>query len=132
MNKFRSFALAAAVAASGTVALGVAPAEASSSVTACFRWANNTAYASQPMELWRTDSRGNLISLVKSGRSAANGCGTFYGTPTNVYLRAVAQYNTPPVWGHYDHYQGFSPLIGNPGTAAANVSSAYVTYAWSI
>ncbi len=85
-----------------------------------------------PMQHWTTDMAGNLISLIRPGKTAANGCGTFYNTPSNTNLRAVAQYNTAPVNFHYSRYQGVSPLIALPGAGTAHVGTGYVYYAWSI
>ncbi|MBA2282094.1 MAG: hypothetical protein H0W25_12825 [Acidimicrobiia bacterium] len=132
MNAFRRLIAAILIALTATLAAGVPSAHAATSTTACFRWSNNTAYANQPMQLWRTDSTGRLISLQRSGRTNASGCGTFSNTPSNMYLRAVAQYNSPAVYGHYDHWEGFSPRIATPGSGAANLGTGYVYYVWSI
>jgi len=84
------------------------------------------------MQLWRTDASGNPVSLLRTGRSSANGCGTFYNTPSNVYLRAAAQYNTPVVNSHFHHDDGMSPRWALPGSGTANLGTGYVFYRWSI
>lgn len=132
MKTFRRLTAATLIALIASVGAGVPSAHAATSTTACFRWSDDgTVYASQPLELWRTNSAGQLTSLLRSGRSNANGCGTFYDTPSNVYLRVVAQYNTP-TGAHFDHWQGLSPRVATPGSGGANLGLGYVSYAWSI
>lgn len=132
MKIFRSLIAAAAIAVTATTVVAVPAAHAATGVTACFRFSTGATYANKPMDLWKTDSAGNLISIVKSGNTGANGCGTFYGTPSNLRLTAVAQYNQSTVKPHYDHYIGYSPLVALPGSGTTNIGTGYVYYAWSI
>jgi len=129
IGRLRGLVLAGLMAFGFVGALGVvdaAPASAASSVTACFRWSNGTAYANQPMKLYTYNpSTGRIVSLVRNGRSNASGCGTFSNTPTNQNLVAVASFGTD-----FQYWEGWSPRYALPGQSGANLGTGTVYRIW--
>lgn len=99
-----------------------APAQAASAVSFCFKFANPpafTTYANRPVFLYFKAPHG--WQYMGSGTTDANGCGTFYGTPTNVQLAVRAYVNTT-----YQTWDGWSQYVSNTGTGRANLGNGLV------
>lgn len=130
MNALLKMLTVGAVAAAATVGVGVAPAQAATSTTACFDWAAGTPAAGTPymnraVQLWQTNSAGAPIAKLRDGRTAANGCATFYNTPSNVTLRMRAVHVDSFWWGQAV-YQGWTSRIALPGQGGALLGKGYV------
>ncbi len=128
-NPIRKAVAAVAIAVmsvAGMTALTGSPASAATSVTFCFQHNGGGAYANSPVYLYRVNASGSPISLVRNGKTGANGCATFYNTPSNVYLRVQAR----NVIGNYQIgqavYSGWSPFRTNTGSGLANVGTGRV------
>ena len=106
--------LAAVVASLGLVGAGAVtrPASAATAVRFCFTYSNPptfSAYANKPVFLYYKAPHG-WEYLGRSGSTGANGCGTFYNTPTNVQLAVRAYTSTPYMawdgWSQYSSHTG--------------------------
>lgn len=105
--------------------MGAQPASAATQVTACFRWSSGGAYAYQPVHLMRFNGSGWVVE--RNGKTGANGCGTFYNTPSNVHLTVKAY----KVYGDNNIglaiYSGWAPNYTNTGGGGAYVGTGTVS-----
>lgn len=101
------------------------PAHAATAVSFCLKWSTGAAYASQPVQLQRWD--GYKWATIRSGRTNAQGCGTFYRTPTDVHLivngHAVLNYG-----GWHGVWTGWTPKSASPGSGGVNLGTGIVAY----
>ncbi len=121
----RIAALALAVMAPiAAVAVDVAPASAASQTTACFKWSNGAAYASQPVYLMQWN--GAQWVSIRNGRTNTNGCGTFYNVPTNQYItmKGYAAFGNGNIGMAL--WEGFAPRYANPGQGGVNLGTGRV------
>jgi len=102
-------ATALAAASAGTVVALSTPAQAATSVRVCVgRQQTDSLYRDYPISLYRSDSSGRLLQWLRSGKTGQYGCGTFYNTGPNMYLRAAApcagRWYYSPSWANPGHY----------------------------
>jgi hypothetical protein len=100
-----------------------APAQAASSVSFCFKFANPptfSTYANRPVFLYYKTPHG-WEYLGTRGTTNSAGCGTFYGTPTNVQLAVRAYVNT-----QYQTWDGWSQYLANTGSGGASLGHGLV------
>jgi hypothetical protein len=77
----------------GTAGQGSAAGTSAPDLKFCLEYDNRSAYVSQPVMLYWFDFRTNKAMLWKSGRTAADGCGTFRDVVPNVYYAVVGQWS---------------------------------------
>lgn len=115
--------IAAAAVLTGTSALSAPAASAATGVYSCFTWSSGYAYANQPVHLLQWN--GSSWVKIRSGKSGANGCSTFYNTPSNVHL--MVQGYTVLNSGYYNTiWSGYSPRYTGTGAGTANVGTGVV------
>lgn len=124
MNRIRKAAttalLGATLAATGLVT--ASPAEAATGTYFCFGWASTgTAYANYPVHLWRVNSLGAKVTYLRPGRTASNGCATFYNTPSGVNLRVFVDF-----YPGFQAFHGATPRMATPGSGTANLGTGWV------
>lgn len=116
-------ALVAAAAVVGGVVLTGGSAHAATSVTGCFQFSNGAAYANRPVNLQQWN--GSRWVSVRSGKTNASGCGTFYNTSTGVYytMSASLTENT----GYWiNQYSGWAPSYSHTGSGNGWVGTGTV------
>ena len=124
MNRIRkaltSVLVGAALVTTGAVT--ASPAQAATSTGFCFRFAEtNYQYANHPVQLWSVDAYGNKVSYIRGGQTGANGCGTFYNTPSGVRLRVFVNYTAG-----WRTFYGATPMLADPGNFAAQLGTGWV------
>ena len=132
MKNVRKLLIAGIVAAAATVGVGVPQASAATSTTACFDWGYNapapgTDYRNRTVELWRVNSSGAAVQRLRVGRTDSNGRGTFFNTPSNVYLRMRA-IHVDYIYGDTETYEGWTNRIALPGSGGALLGVGQVIY----
>ncbi len=130
MKNIRKILITGAIALTATIGAGVPQASAATSTTACFKWAAGTPAAGTPymnrtVQLWQTNSVGTPIVKVRDGRTASNGCATFYNTPSNLNLRMRAVHVDQYSWGSAV-YEGWTQRFALPGQGGALLGIGYV------
>ena len=107
-----------------TIALSAQPAAAATSTTACFKYWDGATYANAPVQLMQL-SGGRWVP-IRDGRTGANGCGTFYNTPSNVTL-AMRGYS---VVGNRligtATFEGYAGRAAGPGTGGVLLGTGTV------
>lgn len=111
----------------GTVAVA-APAQAATAVSFCMTW-GGTAYANQPVYLKQWT--GAKWVSIRSGKTNASGCGTFYSTPSGVYLgvQGYTVLNAGRISKVYD--SGNPQVWATPGNGGVNLGTIRVNLAYS-
>lgn len=99
-----------------------APAHAATSVSFCFKFnnASQTSYANRPVYLYFKAPHG-WEYLGRSGYTNANGCGTFYNTPTNTTMAVRAWINT-----QYQTWDGWTPIASHTGSGGHHLGTGWV------
>ena len=124
MNRIRKALTTAVVGAALVTAGGVTatPAQAATSTSFCFTFAQTGhAYANYPVHLWQVDAYGNQIAHLRHGKTAANGCGTFTSTPSNVRLRVFVHYTAG-----WRTFRGATPLLADAGVGGVHLGTGSV------
>jgi hypothetical protein len=113
-----------ALAPLGAVLTQATPVAAATQTTACFKWSSGPAYSNQPVYLMSWD--GAKWVSIRSGKTNANGCGTFYNVPSNRYLTMKGY----QVFGDNNiglaMFEGWPPRYASPGTGAPHLGTGYV------
>ncbi len=108
----------------GTLSVTAPPANAASSVGACFTFANpptHSKYAGYPVYLYYKATNGQWLQYQNRwGYTNSAGCATFYNTPTGVQLAIRAYTSTA-----YMTWDGWSS-IAYPGSAGAQLGNFMV------
>lgn len=116
--------LVAVIAA--TVGLGLtsaAPAHAATGVTYCFVQTNGAPLYLENTSLYAYTTSG--WHLIAYGRTAANGCGSFYtGGYSNYYLKVKAGTFT-------SRLRGETPRIAIPGRGTAHLGTGVAWLSWT-
>jgi hypothetical protein len=128
MNTIRKILAGALVALTftfATVGVGAPQASAATSTTACFKWSDGTPYMNRTVQLWQMNSAGNRVAKLRDGRTDANGCGTFFNTPSNMYLAMRAVHIDYLWWGNAV-YEGWTSRMSLPGQGGALLGIGWV------
>lgn len=126
-GKFRRKLAAAALVLSSFAApiAAATPAHAATATSFCFKWGGGAAYANRPVFLMSWQS-GRWVS-IRSGKTAANGCGTFWRVPSSGYTTVMAR----EVLGDHNFglalFEGMSPRYAVPGSGTAQLGTGYVS-----
>ena len=127
--------LALTISLLGGLVAGAAPASAATTgnVSFCLRYANGTAYANKPVNLYWAAPGGTTWNRWKSGSTNSAGCATWASLPTG-YHYATQGYWTYAVGSsgyYYNGWTGSAWLGANGGTvtqATGSVGGAYRLY----